>query len=395
MQVAIIADKYKKQQGYKAAVVELPAGRTSIADAFQRARISETDHYKLCDFYGWSGFLSRHLILSGHKTVDEVNLLAYKINQMDRMQIETYEGALQLRENADIDTPISTRELINILYNLEQYSYMPGILNDQMLGEMCLMGELVSEVKGVSDEVFEMLSEEKVGQYLRRCDQGEFTRTGYVLCDSKEWQEVYDGRKLPEQPDVHNGMLSLQLEAIGNHSSVSKHTWLELPADDKAMQSALTALGVTSFADCVITESISAIPGIENQLGRDEDIDKLNILASKVEAFADGRTLAKYKAVLEVEQCNDIDMQLDIADNLACYDFDDYYRSPADYAKQLFGDTGVDVSDPAFDVFDFYGYGSRQLELSGLHTTSYGDIRRNEIPFVPEYTKPQMGMTMQ
>lgn len=60
----------------------------------------------------------------------------------------------------------------------------------------------------------------------------------------------------------------------------------------------------------------------------DEDMEKLNTLAWRIKKFSDDRTLMKYKAVLELELCNELDMALDIAGNLDCYDFDPKIVSP-------------------------------------------------------------------
>ena len=70
-------------------------------------------------------------------------------------------------------------------------------------------------------------------------------------------------------------------------------------------------------------------------LAGDEDIEKLNVLAQKIQAFPDQRTLAKFKAALELEIRNEIDFALDVAENLDCYDFDPKMYSPAAYAEEI------------------------------------------------------------
>ena len=46
MFVTIIADKYKGRRGYKGAPLELPAGRFSMEDALERARVPEGGGYE-------------------------------------------------------------------------------------------------------------------------------------------------------------------------------------------------------------------------------------------------------------------------------------------------------------------------------------------------------------
>lgn len=49
-----------------------------------------------------------------------------------------------------------------------------------MLGELCLLGELLDVIQEASDEVLDMLYEEKVGRTLRKSDKGVFTAKGYL-----------------------------------------------------------------------------------------------------------------------------------------------------------------------------------------------------------------------
>ena len=312
-----------------------------------------------------------------------------------RDRLGAYEGILKLRQDADIDHPMSMKELINAAYNVDSFEFHPGVINDYDLGAICMQSGMLDLIQDLPDEVFDLLDEEKVGQALRRNEQGTFTSQGYVYCSSKDWQEVYDGVHLPEQPDRHSGLISLRLESVNNVPVMDSGVWLELPADEQAMRLALASLGESTFDTCVIAEAESILPSLKYQLAGDEDIGRLNTLAGKIQAFPDRRTLVKYKAVLELEVCNDLDMQLDIAENLDCYDYDPIILSPEAYAEYVLKEADFDVNDPAFSRFDFKGYGERYLQGNGFVATPYGSIARNEKPFVPEYTRPTPGMTMQ
>jgi len=100
MLVKITADQYGGQRGYEGAKLRLPANGFEIADALQRARVSEGGGYSLHRFDDCPDFLRNALIVSGEKTLEEVNLLAGQISQMDERQLDIYEGILELhREN--------------------------------------------------------------------------------------------------------------------------------------------------------------------------------------------------------------------------------------------------------------------------------------------------------
>lgn len=394
MQVNIISEECREKRGYEGATVELPATRYELEDALQRANVSEGGSYQLNRFLKWPDFLPEYLARSGEKTLEEVNLLANKVGRMEKSQLETYEGALQLRRDENIDTPVSMKELINYAYNLDAFEFHPGVMEDYDLGEIAMMGGMFDIVDDLPEEAAELLDARKVGEAMRRSEQGAFTRKGYVFRSSADWQEVYDGVHLPEQPEEH-GEISLWLESAGSIPEGNSGVWLELPAGEQEMQRALASLGETVMDDCVIAKVQSVLPSLKYHLAADEDIDKLNTLAKRLAEFPDHRMLMKYKAVLELECFPDLDRMLDITQNLDCYDYDSVIRTNGDYTEYLLREAGFDTSDPAFDRFDFVGYGERRLEASGFCCTPYGSVGRNDRPFVPEYTKPQSGMVMQ
>lgn len=393
MQVRITADEYKGKRGYEGADVELPASRFGLADALQRAHVPEGGGYELHSFRKWPGFLSRHLAPAGDKTLSELNLLAEKVSGMDETQLDTYEGALKLRQDGDTGHPVSVRELINYACNLDSFAFYPGVVEDRDLGRIAMMGGMLDIVDDLPDEAAELLDEQKVGEAMRKADQGAFTANGYVFRESADWQEVYDGIHLPKLPQEH-GLISLRLEPVAGRPEENGGVWLELPADERAVQRALASLCETSLDNCVIAEADSILPSLRYQLAGDEDIGRLNTLAGRLAAFPDSKTLIKYKAVLELECFPDLDMMLDITQNLDCYDFDRKDISPAAYAEYLLKEGGANVDDPAFSNFDFQGYGEREMEGGSFVMTSYGAIARSDTPFVQEYTLLRPGMTM-
>ena len=392
MFVTVIADKYKGRRGYKGALLELPAGRYAVEDAMERARVPEGGSYELHEFRGWPYCLRNFLNLCGRKTLEEVNFLAHKLQGMDEEKLAAYEGILKLKEGEDLDRPVRMQDLLNAYCNMDSFSFFPGVTDDFILGEICIQNEMLDVIRDLPDEVYELLDEEKTGALQRKIDQGMFTGKGYVFGTLEDWREVYDGMHLPRAAGEHDVILALRLEAADGENG--REVWLELPAGEKAMQEALQALGEETFNHCVVKEGKSILPSLEYQLAGDEDIGKLNLLAGRIQKFPDRRTLAKYKAVLERELCNDLDMALDLARNLSCYEYDAVILSAAEYGEYVLREAGIDTEDPAFSGFDFEEYGERQLRISGFVETAYGIIGRNEQPFIPEYTKTEPGLVM-
>ena len=391
MEVWITADSLEKKRGYSGARLTLPAGREAIRDAMQRAHVQENESYQVEYTSGWPEFLVRILEGQTKCRLDEINLLAYQLSRMAQEQMDTMEGAIALRIEEDVGSPVTMKEVINFTYNLDCYDFHPGVIDDEDLGEICIDGGMLELFKKLPDDVVELLDPQKVGAELRRSDQGTYTSKGYVFRCEGKFREIYDGIQCPEIPDIRTGIISVRLVSLAHQDE--QGVWLDLPADEQAMKQALTTLKERSFDYCLIAENKgSAMPF---SLIGNEEIGKLNLLAERVQAFPDNRTLAKYKAALELELCNDLDLALDIAANLDCYSFDQEMFSPARYAEYLLEEAGFDTEDPAFRRFDFEGYGERKLKEIGFASTAYGVVARNEVPFRQEYSAAQHGMKMQ
>ena len=391
MRVVVYADDLIKKQSYRGVELSLPAGKEEIEDALQRAGVPEHGSCHL-EYLDWPEFLGKRL--SEYCTLEEINVLAYCISQMNAGQLDIYEGAVELLWEKMLEERwplwMTEKSLINLSYNLDCYDFYPGVLCDADLGEACIEGRKLELIDSLPDDAIELLDPEKVGRYLREKDGGTYTPKGYVLRNTEEFQEIFDGRNFPEMPPELQGIISLQLVNCLHPEAAS--VWIALPAKQDEMIRALESLKAESFDDCVITESRGTV--LTFPLAGDEDIGRLNLLADRIRAFSDGRMREKYRAAMELELCSDLDLALDIATNLNCYDFDSEMRSPASYAEYLLKKSGVDTEDPAFSFFDFQGYGERKIKEAGYIFTAYGLISRNEQPFQREYTKERQSISL-
>ena len=391
LEVEIFSKRQISEVGYSGANITLPTEDSFLRDTMRRAYVDENEAYRI-EFCGrWPDFLVDALNQTGSITLEEANVLAYLVSYMDTLQMETYEAAIQMRQEEKIDVPPTIKELINLCYNLDCYEFRPGIRNDRELGEVCLDGGISDWIDRLSDDVVELLDPEKVGMEQRREEQGVFTSKGYAFPNARSRQDMYDGKHLPDISGISEGIFSLRI--VSTQHPEETGVWLELPATEREFQWTLNALQERNFKDCIIAEGRSPISWCD--LEADEDIEKLNELAKRIQNFPDNRMHCKYAAALELESCDGLDLALDIAENLDCYDFDPHIYSPKTYGNYILQEAGVDLQDPAFLNFHFYGYGLRQLGKAGHVCTTYGVIRRNEIPFQHEYTALQPGMKME
>ncbi len=394
MQANIYADCHENDRGYQGAALELPATPYEVRDALQRARVPEGGGYTLEGAGGWPDFLWSALFgdtISGENALEELNLLADAVSRMDEMQAGIFEGAAALHMEETGKETVTLKELLNLSACLDDYEFQPGVTNDVSLGRACMEGGMLDIVESLPDEVAALLDPAKVGKALRNSDHGAFTPRGYVYRGSAAVrQDFYDGEHLPACGENHQGLLSLRIEKL-DAPDADSGVWLELPADEKAIQWALLSVGEESFDACRIAEAKSIIPAFQYQLAGNEDIGKLNILAERLQELQREMPgelmLMKYKAVLELEQYSDLDMALDIAANLGCYDFGPDILSPDAYGEYVLQSAGIDTGDPAFSYFDFRGYGERQMEQAGYVFTPYGTVSRGGQEFVHEYTE--------
>jgi len=319
-------------------------------DVKQRARLKDGEPYLLDRGGYWPGFIESVLERYNH-TLGELNLLAYKLSQMTERQIEIYEGVLKVLPERNM------KQVINGLYNLEWFEFLPGIRCDSDIGEMTIENDLDPLLKELPGAISLLLDTEKVGSYIREKENGVFTSRGYCYRVTNQWQEVYDGKQIPEQIEIHQSLFSLYLvpEAM-NPEDLGAEVWLELPYEEAEKSQVLERLGLESFKHCRISKVRSAVPLFEQLTGQEHDIDRWNRLAKKLSSMTE-KELLKYKAVAEFEDCSSIEQATELTDMLDQYEFDPAQVTYATYGRECLEQMGADLDAQAFRRFDFEGYG--------------------------------------
>ena len=369
MQVWIYACKFANDPAYQGSALSLPAHQEAVRDAFQRARLMEGEPYHLERGRGWPGFIESVLDRYNH-TLEELNLLVYKLVQMTEKQIEVYEGILKALPERNM------KQVINGLYNLERFEFLPGIRCDNDIVEMTIDNDLDPILKDLPGDIYPLLDTEKVGAYIREKENGVFTSRGYCYRVSDQWQEVYDGKQLPKQVEHHPSQFSLYLVPKGTEpEDLGVGAWLEIPYDEASKPRVLENLGLESFKECRIAKVHTAAPLFEQLTGRDHDIDRWNHLAMKLSSMTE-KELLKYKAVAEFESCSSIEMATELTDMLDQYAFDPVQVTYATYGRECLEQMGADLEAQAFRRFDFEGYGKELYAQTGRKLTAYGAVSK-------------------
>lgn len=257
LDVAIYSEAYFPERSYQGAKLRLPAEPAFLKDAKMRAFIHENEPYRIELLGNWPSFLKNILEKAASVTLEEVNVLACLVTHMDSSQIETYEAAIQMRQEENIDVPVGIKELLNLCYNLECFKFLRGIIDDRKLGEFYLEEDRLEWIHMLEVDIRELLDPQRVGMDQRKEEMGIFTSKGYVFENALSYQDIYDGIHLPDIDGVAGGIFSLRL--VGSQYPEEQGTWLELPTTDLGFQWALNRLNERTFDDCIITESISTV----------------------------------------------------------------------------------------------------------------------------------------
>ena len=307
----------------KTAYVFLPANKNEVIDAMDRNKIFGETFLRIekCDKVPE---LNRYEFEKG-PTLDELNFLAQRIEEIskDKTQLIAYRVLLQKPMN-------TVNEAINRTYDLQTVPVYP--CNDLTeYGEIVLDNEFLEELQDVPDEVYELLDAEKVGRVMAEREGGVFMDGYYVVTDSYEPVLIYD-EELPEQQE--EWIFKLKVTGVPERPegiSEIKGEILTLPADEEHMHDLAMALGEKDIRDCIYFNFRSAIPQIkEGILDSMEEIYTLNDIARGYSKLS-RQDAAKFKAVMERENCRSLNQAADILNSLHCYDFDCSIAEPSEF----------------------------------------------------------------
>lgn len=348
--------------------VDLPSHWEAIKDVYQRARVADVHSYELRYFKGWPDFLVP-ILQHAKGTLAEANLLAFRLSQLSEKELWTYEAALKLLPDRTMKT------IINATYNLNCFDFLPGIICDEAIGEMTLANNLEPILLGLSEEVYTLLDEKKVGAFIREREKGVFTGNGYGYSNGELWKEVYDKFDFSEPLEGCRGLLSLYLMPEKSYGNKEQSEWLELPCGEAESRTVLGRLGVESLEQCKILEIRSAVPHFESFLSREETVSRFNRLATELSKLPE-KELLKLKAVVEAEECDSVGQALELIRQLERYELDVHMTSYAKYGRECLEGMEIDLTGEAFRDFDFDLYGMEECTRLGKALTKYGALQR-------------------
>ncbi len=387
------SDLYDKP-GYVGAYLNFPARQDELQDALDRARIREGQPYQIVECYNMQG--EELDFIPENPSLDELNVLSHRISEMSDYDRLAFTGCVMMSDNKpDMQT------LINLTYSLTDVRVIP-IDNDRQLGEFFVENDFIDAVSYVpteyQEELMELLDYKKIGEKQRIAEKGIYYKGYYLMNDANALNQVYDGVHLPELQEEPSYVFKLQLEEgtfLPEDQEPDRSTILFLPASDKEILVALEKLGVASLEECIFSHCESPIPMLDQVFPFSEDIDKMNLLANHIRELECVGELPKFKAIVELGLCYDIDQALSITQNLDCYDFYPELSSMEEYAKREFINRyHIPESEPALKLLRFYNCDIDWMQKTDIITTNYGILRLKEREMTMDYSIQQTGQQM-
>ena len=131
--------------------------------------------------------------LGEYESLDELNYLASKLDEMDRGEFEQFQAAMEIGDHSG-----SVQEIINLTENLDCYDVYPGIEDYDDLGRYYI-DEL--DAMQVTEHLRTYIDYEAYGRDIALDESGDFTSFGYVRDTGSSFHEYYDGDRgsIPEE----------------------------------------------------------------------------------------------------------------------------------------------------------------------------------------------------
>ena len=131
--------------------------------------------------------------LGEYESLDELNYLASKLDEMDQSEFEQFQAAMEIGDHSG-----SVQEIINLTENLDCYDVYPGIEDYDDLGRYYI-DEL--DAMQVPEHLRNYIDYEAYGRDIALDESGDFTSFGYVRDTGSSFHEYYDGDRgsIPEE----------------------------------------------------------------------------------------------------------------------------------------------------------------------------------------------------
>ena len=216
--------------------VGFPTTPEEMQDVFQRIGIGQKDEFGQ-PYEEW--FITDYDCpipglydcLGEYESLDELNYLANKIEEMTAAEQECFEAAVELGEYTG-----SVQDLINLTENLDCYELYSDIHSDSDLGYYWVE-ESGAYDTGAMGALSNYIDYEGFGRDIRFEEGGTFTDHGYIVGNQDRFIEQYNGdrEEIPDEYRVFTSMDEQELDEPEDLSAPKQRTNLEKPSIRKQL----------------------------------------------------------------------------------------------------------------------------------------------------------------
>lgn len=312
---------------YIGEVLNLPASRSMMVDALERAGVPYgSGEYEIYPI-GTTPETVRQLLYreDDSPSLMELNELASRMAALSGIGLEKKK---ELRYTESLDNlfaiieareKYTIKDFINATYNTGKYSFYAGDWDYKTLGDMALdmWDEYFPELDTLPDDLIECLDLDKLGKLVQKKESGIFTSYGYLIPESTEWHEVYDGKSLADRAVTlpeNTPVISLNLSAGEKNAA---NAWLHCPFTAENLNQAMEKAGIQDATKCHVLQVESLIAPLEFTLSQ-QSLDDINTLAKELSGL-DHSGYMKFKAALELEEPVEMESVIEIAQTLDKY----------------------------------------------------------------------------
>lgn len=175
---------------------EFPTTPEAIAQTFKEIGIDgiRYEEFFITDYETSVDGIHKHL--PEYASIDELNYLASKIENLSIYELEVFEAVLE-----SDDYKRSVKDFINLTANLEGYDYLQGVESDYDLGYYWVEESGCYDTKGMGS-LSNYIDYERFGRDIALEEGGVFTANGYIRDNGNSFYEEYDGVDVPDEYKV-------------------------------------------------------------------------------------------------------------------------------------------------------------------------------------------------
>ena len=248
-------------------------------------------------------------------TKSQYEWLARRFENMTAKEALLFRGAMQ------IEQPQATCDVMQIANQLEHYELLYGAGNDFALGNF-----VMEHIFYPSSHTREFLDPAKVGAAYRQKDGNTFCDGNFIRLSSPlDLSQNSDPAMLPDRGDYG---IRVKLASRNNMEGI----WVGFPDTSEYMDSshpdelllALDALEAETLTECIAVDVDCCLPQLRDILSQYDSAAELIRHAIDFgyvwaeQGQGEPRWLDKWQAVMELEDCHQLDYALDLAQNLHC-----------------------------------------------------------------------------